>query len=393
MANDCLSGIPGRSARGRSGFSRDGIPVLPRGFSGYLLTVLLLVGCTDQTSQSELPGLRIGTVLGTSVDDDQFAKATGARSFAFPRDHGSHPDYRSEWWYLTVGLRTAQGREFGVQFTVFRQALFRSNQPDDPWQNGQVYLAHVALTDVADDQHYEAERLARGHPQLAGVSIDPLSIHVEGWRLNLDRDQWSLEAVTDTFVVKLHLEAQKPVVYQGDAGLSAKGPGQASYYYSLPRLAAHGDVTIDGQKHSVTGLGWLDREWSTSVLSADQIGWDWFALMLANGEDVMAFRLRRRDGSRDPFDHGVVVQADGTSRHLATSDFELQPLDYWRDERNVQWPIRWRLTVDNCEWIVSAAIDDQRMDTLLTYWEGLVHVTDAAGQRVGQGYMELTGYR
>lgn len=357
-----------------------------------LAAVVLFVGCAEEPSVSTSPGLRVGSVLGASQQDAAFAKATRPRSFQFPRDHGAHPEYRSEWWYLTAGVRTEAGREFGVQFTIFRQALYVSDAPDDPWRNGQMYLAHVALTDVADDAHYEAERFARGHPQLAGVSDDPLGIAVEGWELKLGDERWTLEASTDAFTINLQLHPQKPVVYQGDRGLSAKGPGQASYYYSVPRLAARGQLEVGGERYSVSGLGWLDREWSTSVLGGEQVGWDWFALMMADGRDVMVFRLRRRDQSRDPYDHGVMVAADGTARQLAMADFRLQPLEFWRDERGVRWPIRWRLTVDDCEWIVSAAIEDQRMDTVLTYWEGLVHVSDTEGRRVGQGYMELTGY-
>ena len=208
----------------------------------------------------------------------------------------------------------------------------------------------------------------------------------------LGDERWTLEASTDAFAIDLQLHPQKSVVYQGDRGLSAKGPGQASYYYSVPRLAARGQLEVGGERYSVSGLGWLDREWSTSVLGDEQVGWDWFALMMADGRDVMVFRLRRRDQSRDPYDHGVMVAADGSARQLAMADFRLQPLEFWRDERGVRWPIRWRLTVDDCEWIVSAAIEDQRMDTALTYWEGLVHVSDTEGRRVGQGYMELTGY-
>ena len=218
-------------------------------------------------------------------------------------------------------------------------------------------------------------------------------VWLEGWWLAGDGDRWTLEAQAEDFAVSLRLLATKAVVLQGDRGLSAKGPGQASYYYSVPRLRASGNVQIGGESHAVAGVGWLDREWSTSVLGEHQVGWDWFALMLDSGEDVMAFRLRRDDGARDPYDHGVLVDASGESQTLSSRDFSLEPLGYWRDEQGTTWPTRWALTVGARQWLIDAPVSDQRMDTLLTYWEGLVHVLDQQGTNVGRGYMELTGYR
>jgi predicted secreted hydrolase len=319
----------------------------------------------------------------------------------FPDDHGPHPAYRSEWWYVTMNLRSAGGAEFGSQFTVFRQATAPGpvDVDTDPWSAAQLYLAHFALTDVARGRHVEAERLARGHPQLAGARSAPFAVWVDGWRL-ADRDggfeSLELVAAADGMRADLVLEPRKPVVLQGDRGLSAKGPGQASYYYSLTRLAVRGTVEVAGERHRVEGRAWLDREWSTSLLSAGQAGWDWFGLHLDSGEDLMAFRLRRADGARDPYDHGAWVLPDGTSTTLSADAFQLRPLRWWRDAKGVRWPVEWRVAVRLAEGVrefrVVAAVDDQRMDTLLTYWEGLVHVLDGDGRQIGAGYMELTGY-
>jgi predicted secreted hydrolase len=188
----------------------------------------------------------------------------------------------------------------------------------------------------------------------------------------------------------------KPVVLQGNRGLSAKGPGQASYYYTLPRLAVSGEVRSEGLTVPVSGSAWLDREWSTSVLSDDQQGWDWFALQFDSGEELMVFQLRRESGLRDPYDQGLWVAADGTSRQLRTQDFQLEPRRYWQDADGTAWPVAWQLHVMGPEgprqlW-VEAAVDDQRMETLLIYWEGLVRVFDETGARIGTGYMELTGH-
>lgn len=358
-----------------------------------LLLLLLVAGTGLAASQ-----LRLGAVLG-EVEDDGFARADGPWQFRFPRDHGPHPEFRSEWWYLTANLRDANGDEFGVQFTLFRQALRPLPRIGGPWDASQIFLGHLALTDVAAGVHREAERLARAHPRLAGVTAAPFRAWIDGWSLAASGEGLeglSLAAVTPDFEVALRFDPVKPIVLQGDAGLSAKGPGQASYYYSVPRLAAAGRIRQGSSVIEVTGTGWLDREWSTSILSDVQEGWDWFALQLASGEDLMVFQLRRRDGERDPYDQGLWVDAAGASQHLAAGDFTLQPLRTWRDERGTAWPVAWALTLTGPggprRLRVEAALDDQRMDTLLTYWEGLVWVFDEAGRRVGTGYLEMTGY-
>ena len=372
-------------------------------------------------------GLQLEQVLG-DAEAQGFARADRERSFRFPDDLGPHPDYRSEWWYLTLNLTDSDGRPVGVQFTVFRQALVppgeRQAKPN-PWRIEDAWLGHLAVTDGATGRHVAAERIARGHPALAGATAQPFSVWLDGWHLaetpalgiepgmtqrdtRQSSDQavtplvparaspWTLRARTERVVVELDLVADKPPVLQGDAGLSRKGPGQASYYFSVPRFAVSGTVSLDGTTRSVQGRGWFDREWSTSVLGPDQIGWDWFGLHLDNGEELMAFRLRRRDGARDPHDHGTAIARDGRAVPLGLNDFELMPLRYWRDEAGVEWPVAWRLTRTRPSGVehltIVAVLDDQRMDTLITYWEGLVRVLDAEGRPVGAGYMELTGY-
>ena len=367
---------------------------------------LLLAGCTPPPDSSSFPQLRLGAVLGAS--DQPFARAEQPRPFEFPADHGPHPAYRSEWWYITASLQAEDGSEFGVQFTVFRQALAPPREPqaihaapafaaeDNPWRNPNVYMAHVALTSVAAGEHWAEERLARGHPELAGASGEPFAVWLEDWRLHGVAggfQQQTLRVAAKQFSLDLVLDVVKAPVLQGDAGLSAKGPGQASYYYSVPRLAVHGSVEVGDETWPVTGTAWLDREWSTSVLSDQQQGWDWFALQLYDNTEVMAFRLRRSDGQRDPYDHGLRVAADGTARPLRPEQFELVPTHYWTDQRGVRWPVEWLVRVEGQQWQVRAAVRDQTLDLALVYWEGLVRVFDTDGARVGSGYMELTGYQ
>ena len=366
-----------------------------RVFFGIVGVLITLAGCgSEPVAPRNLTLLRLGSVLGET--SESFSRAEEIRAFRFPLDHGSHDSFRSEWWYLTAMLDDEDGSEFGVQFTVFRQALKAQEVSSNPWQSVQVYLGHLALTDVDSGTHREFQRVARGHPGLAGVSTRPFAVWLDGWRLHAVDEAVSLlelDARSKEFRVRLDLQSVKPVVLQGDRGLSHKGPDQASYYYSMPRLAASGDLWIDERLHKVTGSAWFDREWSTSVLGAEQAGWDWFALHFTDGSDVMVFRLRRKDGKRDAYDQGVWVATDGTSRQLSAKDYQLTPLAFWRDNDGVKWPIRWQLELDDRRLTIEAAIEDQRMDTALVYWEGLVHVRDATGAQVGRGYMELTGYR
>jgi predicted secreted hydrolase len=355
--------------------------------------VLLTAGCSEEPRPEWEAGgrLRLGSILG-ETDLEGFARADEPRSFSFPLDHGPHPGYRSEWWYLTLVLSDPSGVDIGVQFTLFRQALApQAPGLENRWQSPQVYLAHFAVTD-GESGHRSAERFARGHPALAGVESEPFALWLENWRMEEVDGRWRLTAAMDGASVALDLAMPVPIVLQGERGLSRKGPDQASYYYSMPRIPASGQVIQNGVVRQVEGLGWLDREWSTSVLSGGQKGWDWFALQFDDGRCLMVFQLRREDGTRDPYDQGLLIGADGSTRHLGARDFQLLPLEVWRDGEGTEWPVSWRVQVDEEIWRVTAVVDDQRMDTSVTYWEGLVLAHDASGERVGRGYLELTGY-
>lgn len=360
-----------------------------RGWWGVLLLVQVATGWAA--------ALRLDEVLGGDRLDG-YVRAEQPRTFVFPRDHGAHPAFRSEWWYLNATLEDARGAAYGVQFTLFRQALRPTRRFNSPWDARQVYLGHLAVSDVEGHRHVVAERLARAHPRLAGVRAEPFHVWLDGWELfapGPDLTGLTLDASAPRLAVRLELQPARPVVLQGDAGLSRKGPDQASYYYSLPRLSASGTLRIDGAEVAVQGLAWLDREWSTSVLGQGQSGWDWFSLHLDDA-DLMLFQLRRRDGARDPFDQGTWIRADGSHIGLHGDAFSLHPTAHWTDADGVRWPVSWMAQVTGPdgarELRIEAALDDQRVDGLLRYWEGLVRVLDTAGQQVGEGYMELTGY-
>ncbi|MEM1230783.1 MAG: lipocalin-like domain-containing protein [Pseudomonadota bacterium] len=383
------------------------------------LLVLLLVGCGEAPRMAPEPAaggrFSVAELLGEQgegADPPSYAVADPGYRLQFPLDHGPHPRFKSEWWYLTLNLSDADGAEFGGQFTIFRQAL-RAGAPrsdrDNPWATAQVYLGHLAMTDVAAGQHRFAERLSRGLPPLAGSRSAPFAVWLDDWRLESTGTTFlpaRLEAGGEDFRWSLTLNEGKPRVLQGQAGFSPKGPEQASHYYSYPRLQVSGTLQQGTRETVVTGTGWLDREWSTSVLSAGQVGWDWFALQLDDGRDLMLFNLRREDCSRDPYDHGLLVAADGRSEYLAAERFELTPLRQWSAGwgrhsawrpldacRAEHWPLEWRVTVDDERFLVRAALSDQRMLTTVHYWEGLVRVFDEHGDvPLGRGYLELTGY-
>lgn len=362
--------------------------------ASLVMAMLAQFGCAETPDESPLSGgqLRLGSVLGETALEG-FARADAPRRFEFPADHGPHPAFRSEWWYLTLVLADESGRDVGVQFTLFRQALSAADIPaDNRWQSNQIYLAHFAVTDTATGVHRADERFARGHPSLVGVRAEPFRLWLEDWRLEEVDAVWRLQADAGEARVEIDLDMAVRIVLQGESGLSRKGPGQASYYYSMPGIPATGLIWMNGEPRAVRGLGWLDREWSTSLLSDGQVGWDWFALQLDDGRRLMAFQLRRRDGARDPYDQGMLVGADGVARPLEASDFTLLPTRYWRDGDGTDWPVAWRIRLGQEVLDVVAVLDDQRMATSIRYWEGMVAVLDDEGRRLGQGYLELTGY-
>jgi predicted secreted hydrolase len=376
-----------------------------------LLTVVLLVvpapmvaaaAESPERSGAGRPGLDLAGILGGGAPAG-FARALEPRPFRFPADHGPHPDFRSEWWYFTAHLRDDRGRPLGVQFTLFRQALAPPGPvPEDAsaWRTRSVWMAHAALVDP-DEGHRAAERLARGAPGPVGVRADPFRARLDDWtlvaagpdgpfpmRLKLD-----VPELDRPFAVDLTLETDRAPVPQGDAGLSRKSdrPGNASYYYSFTRIEVRGTIRTGGRSLPVSGLGWLDREWSTSVLDPSQAGWDWLALHLEDGRDLMIYRIRRHGGTIDPVSSGILVGADGARRRLAADEWSLEPARFWRDGSGGRWPVGWQLRIPEAgiDGRIRPVRDDQLNRLSVRYWEGMVCLD---GPRPGCGYLELTGY-
>jgi predicted secreted hydrolase len=324
------------------------------------------------------------------------------RPFRFPDDHGPHPDFRSEWWYFTGNVVSPGGRRFGFQLTFFRFALTpEAPARDSAWASNQVYMAHFAVSDVTAGRFHAAESFSREALDLAGARAAPFAVWLGSWRARAEGHFFplTLHAEDGGYAIDLRLDAGKPVVLNGEQGLSRKSaePGNASYYYSIPRIPVNGRISTPAGDWQVSGSAWFDREWSSSALGADQVGWDWFALQLSDGRDLMVYRLRTRDGGTDPASGGTLVEADGRARGLDADAFALEVLEHWSSPRDgARYPARWRLRVP------SAAIDvqvtpefpDQELDLTFRYFEGASRVsgTSDSVRVTGHGHVELTGY-
>ena len=342
----------------------------------------------------------------TNRGSDGFARAIAPRTFKFPEDHGPHPEFRTEWWYYTGNLETDDGKRFGFQFTLFRNAI----SPDSVkrasnWASNQIYMGHFALTDVANKKFYAYERFSRGAAELAGAQSQPFRVWLEDWSVAAISaeagDQFPdvrIQAKENGIALNLKLANTKPVVLQGNNGLSQKGPepGDASYYYSLTRLAAEGTIQIDIDSYEVTGLAWLDREWSTSALGSNQIGWDWFSLQLDDGREIMYYQIRKTTGEPDSFSSGTLIDKESATYHLKKSDVSIQVLSSWRSPIGGTYPARWQLSIPRERIVLELTplIPDQELNLSIRYWEGAVKVAGVADGKAisGNGYVELTGY-
>jgi predicted secreted hydrolase len=323
---------------------------------------------------------------------------------SFPKDFGPHPDFQTEWWYYTGNLVTQEGRRFGYQLTFFRRAL---QSPDmkversSAWAADQVYMAHFALTDLTATQFHAFERVQRGATGLAGAqTIEGYRVWLEDWEVVQSvKNSYHLHASQDGLMLDLDLVDTKGPILQGNRGYSQKGPepGNGSYYYSQPRLDSRGTVTHDSLTYEVTGSSWKDHEYSTSALAPDQVGWDWFALQLSDGSELMVYTIRKQDGSIDPFSSGTFIKADGSTILLTNKDFLVEVTDQWRSpESGAVYPAGWTIHVAaaDLELNVTPLAAGQELRLSFTYWEGAVQVEgQAKGQVInGQGYVELTGY-
>ena len=330
---------------------------------------------------------------GLGMNGGGFASVVPGKTFAFPADHGPHPDYRIEWWYVTANLMDAAGVAYGAQWTLFRQAMQPGAQQEG-WANQQIWMGHAAVTRA--DTHRYSETFARGGVGQAGVEPKPFRAWIDSWQMRgLDpiRDDsiapLELTASGTDFSYTLRLDADRALVLQGDGGYSKKSErGQASYYYSQPYFKVAGSITIDDKPAQVTGRAWMDREWSSQPLTSDQSGWDWLSLHLNEGEKLMLFRLRQADGNN--YRSGNWILPAGKTEQLASADIEMTPTAFTEIEGR-RIPVAWRIAIPRLALSIETVPLNAKswMATSFRYWEGPISFRGSHG---GVGYLEMTGH-
>jgi predicted secreted hydrolase len=356
-------------------------------------------------------GLLLALLLrGGAVAGEAFQVPRPGRVFQFPRDHGVHPEYKTEWWYYVGHLKAASGESFGYQLTFFRvglRKLPKLRKPDSParsaWSLQHVYFAHLAITDPARGAFLFRDKAGRGALGLSGAAAAPMKVWIDDWQAELQGDEFHLKAEDGDLGLALRLKPLKPPVLHGQGGYSRKSDvyEAAGYYYSLSRLATRGTITVAGRSLPVTGLSWMDHEFFTSALAPGLVGWDWFSLQLSDGREVMLYLLRHRDGTVDPASSGTLIDPAGGARYLKLGDFAIKATGSWTSPHTgTKYPQGWEITLPEAGYRLklTPTLADQEIrapaPARVTYWEGEVKITgENHGTPVtGVGYAELTGY-
>jgi predicted secreted hydrolase len=337
---------------------------------------------------------------------EPWQSAVGPWAWSFPRDHGAHPSFKSEWWYFTGNVHDPQGRRFGYQLTLFRQGVqFKPAQPTSHWSVRDFYFGHFTISDLAAGRFHFEERVSRGALGEAGAATGRMDVKLGSWTIQQqgNREDYKLSAHSADLDLNLEETPAKPLVLEGVAGLSQKdqGRGQASYYYSYPRLATTGQLRVGGATYDVTGESWFDHEFSTSSLGPEEVGWDWFCIQLGNHEEMMLYVLRDKSGSISASSEGTWVRADGTAERIPPGKFTVRDTATWHSSASgATYPAGWHIVVPGhqADLTVTPALADQELRLTkmgaLDYWEGACDTRGTvAGQPVsGVGYTELTGY-
>ncbi len=341
------------------------------------------------------------TLLSFTLSAQQYVPALPGYHYEFPRDHFSHPDYRTEWWYYTGNLRAKDGHRFGFELTFFRQGVSRAVSPS-PWNMQDLYMAHVALSDVSGGHYYAAERLNRAGPGIAGVDAASGKVWNGNWQTNIGANAHSLRGEGTNFSFALTVTPGKQPVIQGTDGVSQKaaGVGHASHYISFTRMASAGTVELNGMQYKVDGDAWMDHEFFTEPMNGDEIGWDWLSVQLGDNTELMLYRLRHKDGSVDPFSSGTYVNSQGEPLHLTLRDFSMSQTGatYTSQKTGGTYPVAWSVTIPalNLQIGITTPLKSQEFVSRFgpSYWEGAIDVTGTReGKAVrGTGYLEMTGY-
>jgi predicted secreted hydrolase len=334
-----------------------------------------------------------------------FGPALPGYEFHFPRDHGDHDTYRTEWWYTTGNVRAASGRRYGFELTFFRVGIDPSQGPErSRWELRHLAIAHFAVTDVEGKAFRYYEKLNRLSPFTARAAVGYLDVANEGWSATTMQDgSWHLVAFGGSDAIDLTLRARKPPAIHGTDGVSVKaeGVGYASHYYSMTRIEASGSLVSGGKRERVSGEVWMDHEFGSSALREHQVGWDWFAVQLDNDTELMLYQIRRRDGTPDVTSSGSLITSDGSVIHIRREQMRVRPTGTWRSPHSgATYPMGWRIDIASLgvAVVVTPLLRDQELattaSTRVTYWEGAVGVSGSFGGTPvqGQGYVEMTGY-
>jgi predicted secreted hydrolase len=335
-------------------------------------------------------------LCGGAVAQD-YAQVTPGFELQFPRDHGSHPQFRTEWWYLTGWVKKPDGTDLGIQITFFRNRPRLAEANPSKFAPRQLLFAHAALADARTGRLLHDQRAARAGFDLAEAKEGRTEVWIDDWLLKQAGESYSAKISAREFEYALDFKPTQPILPQGERGVSRKGPNaaQASYYYSQPQLAVSGSIRVGGEKFAVSGSAWLDHEWSSEYLAPQAQGWDWIGLNLADGGALMAFRIR--DGSGGTlWAGGSLRAADGRVRVLAPGEVRFEPLRRWRSPHTqTEYPVALRVQAGNIEFELEPMMDDQELDSRAStgtiYWEGAVSAK-SGGRILGFGYLELTGY-
>jgi predicted secreted hydrolase len=368
----------------------------------FLWCLVMLAACDNGTPRSDAPIVSLHAELGG--DATGFQRACAPVAFRFPEDHIDHPGFRNEWWYITGNVVDVDGTRYGFHVTFFRVATqpHTPKQSGSAWETSQFYMAHFAVTREADTAVAAHERFSRTAAGLAGAVLERklAKVWLEDWKLvqissgTLPTWELRLSDAASGTAIDLKLAALKPRVLQGTEGYSRKSddPCNASHYYAYTRLSAEGSISSSGQTFDVTGSAWFDREWSSSALSDNQVGWDWFAMQFDDGRELMFYQLRQSDGTASPYSSAVEIGVDGRKQAVAVPQLEISR--WWQSSSGARYPVEGKLSrSDNGETVYfSPLIDNQELNLTVRYWEGAIMLTDDQGRSVGRGYLELTGY-
>ena len=367
------------------------------------IIAVLVVGWVVISPDKGRVSTSLSTGGGLPENLDGFSRAAPGKTLNFPQDYGPHEDYLTEWWYYTGSLQDPDGGRFGYQLTFFRRGLISPAQVierDSTWAADQIYLAHFALTDIENERFQAFERFSRGSAGLAGAQVEPYRVWLYDWEvLETAPGVYQLYAREDRIILNLVLVDAKGPVLQGEGGYSRKGddPGNASYYISQTRLETEGSLVLEDREIPLAGLSWMDHEFSTSALTEEQVGWDWFSIQLDNEVELMLFEIRRQDGSIDPFSSGTLIYPDGTTRQLSRDDFEITGTGAWESPHSgAVYPAGWEVAIpeEGIRLLIAPLQADQELNLTYTYWEGAVSVNGTFNEKTlsGSGYVELTGY-